>query len=104
VEHRSDGDEFILPATVLAEALVSTARQRPGRVDAVRDHLDVMFGPVRPVGEDVAVRAARLRAKHRSLRLPDALVIAVGLVDDADVILTSDKRWVTVDRRIHVLG
>lgn len=103
-DHRHGGDTFILSATVLAETLVSTARQRPASVDPVRDGLNVMFGPVRVIDEEVAVRAAQLRARFRSLRLPDALVIAVGLVDDADVILTGDKRWATVDRRVQVLG
>jgi hypothetical protein len=48
--------------------------------------------------------AAELRAQHRSLRLPDALVIATGIVDDASVILTGDARWDGIDKRVELLG
>ena len=54
------------------------------------------------VDADVAKAAARLRARHRSLRLPDALVIATGIVDDAAV-LTCDRRLAAVDDRVQVL-
>jgi hypothetical protein len=33
------------------------------------------------VDERVAVSAARLRARHRSLRLPDAIVLATEVLD-----------------------
>ncbi|MGH3714537.1 MAG: type II toxin-antitoxin system VapC family toxin [Micromonosporaceae bacterium] len=99
-----DGGQFAMPATVLAETLVSTARYRPSSLGGVRTLLTQMFGPARVIDEEVAVQAAALRAKHRSLRLPDALVIAVGIVDDASMILTADKRWAAVDQRVEVLG
>ncbi|OLT10974.1 hypothetical protein BJF78_28140 [Pseudonocardia sp. CNS-139] len=62
-----------------------------------------LFGPVRPVDEEVAVTAAELRGRHRSLRLPDALVVATGIVEDA-VVLTCDKRLADVDPRVQVVG
>jgi len=31
------------------------------------------------------------------------LVIATGIVDKADKILTADKRWEAVDKRVEVL-
>jgi PIN domain nuclease of toxin-antitoxin system len=98
------GAEFALPASVMSEVLVAQARLASEPVEQRRAELIELFGPVRVIDEEVAVRAARLRAKHRALRLPDALVIAVGMVDDADAILTADKRWAAVDSRVTVLS
>ncbi len=102
-DHRHASNSFVLPATVLAETLVATARQRPSRLHDVRDLLDSLFGPVRAVDEAVALEAARLGARHKSLRLPDALVVATGVVDDASEILTADRRLARADRRVRVL-
>lgn len=102
-EHRDAFHRFVLPATVLAEALVSAARRNPARVTQVRDLIDSLFGPVRVVDETVAVEAARVRARHRSVQLPDAVVIATGVVDGATQILTADRRLGRVERRVRVL-
>ncbi len=48
----------------------------------------------RALSEAVAARhAALLRASHRSLKLPDAFVIATAIVHRADVLLTIDRGW-----------
>ena len=52
---------------------------------------------------EVARRAATLRARHPSLRLPDALVIATAVELDADHLLTTDQRWKTL-RRLGLRG
>jgi predicted nucleic acid-binding protein len=57
---------------------------------------------IEPLTEDVAERAARLRARHRSLRLPDALVLAIADALDATV-LTCDRAWKHVTRRARVV-
>jgi predicted nucleic acid-binding protein len=101
--HTEAGARFGLPASVLAEVLVSEARRSQPAVDRRHAHLVAMFGPIREIDEKIAVQAAHLRAKHRSLRLPDALVIATGIVDEAEVILTADQRWAAVDRRVEIL-
>jgi predicted nucleic acid-binding protein len=44
-----------------------------------------------PVDRTVARTAARLRADHPSVRLPDALSLATALVSDA-TLLTLDKK------------
>ena len=44
---------------------------------------------------EIAVAAARLRARHRSLRLPDALVIATAMLAGADQLVTTDRKWPT---------
>lgn len=50
----------------------------------------------------MATAAARLRARHRDLRLPDAFVIATGIVDRATT-LTYDRRLASVDSSVQVL-
>lgn len=99
---RERADTFVLPASVLAESLVWTARDRPDRLDDVVARLTALFGEERVVDREVAVAAARLRAGHRSLRLPDALLLAVGVVEDAAV-LTCDTRLAAVDPRVQVV-
>jgi len=44
-----------------------------------------------------------VRAAHKSIRLPDALVIAVGRTVGASTILTADARWRAADRRVQIL-
>jgi predicted nucleic acid-binding protein len=45
---------------------------------------------------EIARRAAEERAA-RGLKLPDAVIVATGLLE-ADVILTADARWKGVER------
>jgi predicted nucleic acid-binding protein len=97
------GDTVVLPASVLAEVLVGAARQGADvRDEAERRLLDAV-DRLQPVDRDVAVHAADVRAQHRTVRLPDALVIATGRALDARV-LTADKRWAAVDGRVRVVG
>lgn len=100
---RQAGSDFVLPASVLSEVLVGAFRQGADTAGARRQMLHAAFGPSRPVDDDVAVAAARLRAAHRALRLPDALVVAVGVVDGAQRVLTADKRWTGLHALVQVL-
>ncbi len=75
-----------------------------GDVDAVARLVVDAFGPVRPLDEAVSVAAARRRAKHPNLRLPDALVLATADVDAAARVLTGDRRWQSLDERVEVVG
>jgi PIN domain nuclease of toxin-antitoxin system len=100
---RAEGATMIAPATVLAEVLVGSARQGTAAVAQRRAVMAAAFGRPRPIDEDIAVAAAHLRARQPALRLPDALVIATGIVDDAAV-LTADKRWANIDPRIQLIG
>ena len=97
------GSEYVMPASVLSEVLVGVARHSEAAVDIRRQELIRLFGMARVIDANIAVVAAKLRAHHRSLRLPDALVIATGIVDEVDTILTADKRWESVDERVEVL-
>jgi predicted nucleic acid-binding protein len=98
---RARADDFVLPASVLSEALVGGYRN--GTATEMRRRIVGLFGPVRVVDEQVALQAAELRQRHRSLRLPEALVIATGIVDNA-VVLTCDRRLADVDPRVQVVG
>ncbi len=99
---RLAGDYFILPASVLAEALVHPFRQGDGLGRSSERELVALFGPVRGLDQEVAAASARLRGAHRSLRLPDALVVATGIVDGATT-LTYDRRLGGVDPSVRVL-
>jgi predicted nucleic acid-binding protein len=101
---RNAGDTFLLPASVLAEVLVGAARRNDAELEARRNLAVAAFGPPHPVDEAVAVTAARWRARHRALRVPDALVFATADVASADAVLTGDKRWQGIDPRVEVLG
>lgn len=102
-EHRADGSRFLLPASVLAEVLVGVARLGEEALDQRRGQIVAAFGRPVALDESVAVSAARLRATHRSLRLPDAIVLATAEVLDAQAVLTGDKRWERVDSRVRLV-
>jgi predicted nucleic acid-binding protein len=98
---RDAGDTFKVPASAVAEALVGACRQRSEERRLAQ--IERTFGPLRPIDSAVAIAAARLRANHRSLRLPDAIILAVAQVDNADVILTVDKAWRKYDQRVRLI-
>ena len=89
-------DDVRIPASVLAEALVSPCRR--GVENEVRETIESLGLGVVPLDEDIAVLAAALRARRRTVRLPDALVAATGNALEADVILTTDRRLARLPR------
>jgi predicted nucleic acid-binding protein len=99
--HRDANATFVVSSTVAAEVLVGACRQRAEDLRARQ--LRNAFGPWRAIDDRVALTAARLRAKHRALRLPDALVLAVAEVDAADAILTADRSWRRIDPRVQLI-
>jgi predicted nucleic acid-binding protein len=86
-------DQIILPASGYAEALVGPSRSGPDAVATVRRLTERLPIAIAPLDEEVAEAAADLRAHHRSLKLPDALVIATAAVLDADLLVTTDRKW-----------
>lgn len=89
-------DDVRIPASALAEALVSPCRR--GVESEVRETIKSLGLDIVPLDEDIAVLAAALRARRRSVRLPDALVAATGAALEADVILTTDRRLARLPR------
>lgn len=68
--------DLIVPASAYSEVLVAFARA--GRTAEARQAIAAMGITVEPLGADTAARAAELRARHRHLRLPDAMVLATA--------------------------
>ena len=100
-DHRHD--ELVIPASVYAEILVGPYRrgsEAVAEVEAFRADLDVR---VEAVTEAIARAAARLRSGSRSLRLPDALVIATADEIDAEKVLTGDASWAAISRRVTLV-
>ncbi len=87
------GDQLALAASALAECLVGPPRTSTQAVQLVRTVLDRLPASVIDLNADIASNAALLRARHRSLRLPDALVVATASVCGADRLVTTDGRW-----------
>ncbi|MEL6890149.1 MAG: PIN domain-containing protein [Actinomycetota bacterium] len=89
------GESLGIAASALAECLVGPARRRPEAVDLVRTMIDRLPVSVVNLGAEIATQAAALRARHRTLKLPDALVIATAETSCADRLITTDQHWPT---------
>ena len=89
--NRYADDDLRLPASAYAECLVDPARK--GMLPAARDHIAALGLEVVPIDRVIAERAAALRAGRRTLRLPDALVMARADALEAETVLTGDRRW-----------
>lgn len=98
---RHTNDELRLPASAYAECLVGPARGNT--LDVARRNIVQLAIELVPIDERIAVKSAEIRGEARSLRLPDALVLACGEILDADVVLTADRRWARFDR-VRVLS
>jgi PIN domain nuclease of toxin-antitoxin system len=94
--------DAVLPASTYAEVLVEPWRRGVDAVAHVRKFVAEFGIRIEPLTGEMAERAARLRARHRSLRLPDALVLATSDVLDAHV-FTCDRTWPRVSRRAQVI-
>lgn len=94
-EHRDRRDRLTLPASALAETLVDPSRRGPGVATQMRDVLDRVPIEVLDLSAEIAMAAAGLRAHHQAMKLPDALVIATAIAHEADVLVTTDRRWPT---------
>ena len=92
------GAEIVIGATVYAEVMVRPLALGTG--DRVEAFLDAMGATVLAVDRDVAQRAAGLRARHRLLRLPDALSLATARAAGAELV-TLDRRLRRVARGEH---
>jgi len=90
---RDRNDRLVLPASAFAEVLVGPSRKGDEAVVAVRGLVDRLPIGIEPLGAEIAVAAAKLRARHRSLKLPHALVIATASHLNADHLITTDRGW-----------
>ena len=86
--HLACGDDILIAATVYAEVIVRPLQL--GTDAVVDDFLAAIGAHVVAVDRALARRAADLRTRHASLRLPDALSLAAALAGGAPL-LTLDR-------------
>lgn len=87
------GDRLAMAASAFAECLVGPARRGPAAVGTVDELFARLPIDIVELDADIARVAAELRSRHRSLRLPDALVIATAARSSAGRLVTTDRRW-----------
>jgi len=97
---RAGDDELVLAATTRAEILVGPARTGGTALAAALDFADGC--ETVPVNAAIADGAAKLKAHHRGLSLPDAIALEVAAAIDADAVWTFDRRWRDIHRRITI--
>ena len=98
-----------LLASVVTFAEVRTGVELLHHDDApVRGFFADLVAEILPVDVATAERAAKLRAGHKSLRMPDALILAAAdLHPEVDALLTGDTGLAAVggvDCRVDLLG
>jgi predicted nucleic acid-binding protein len=100
-EHQHD--ELLVPSTVYAEILVAPYRrgaEAVAEIEAFVRDFAIRIEATTPV---IARAAAQLRSQSRSLRLPDALVLATADELAADVVLTGDESWPRISSRVALI-
>lgn len=80
---------LITPASAYSEALVAFARA--GRLADARKAIAAMGIDVVALTASMAERAAELRAHHRYLRLPDAMVVACAHEMGGELLTYDDR-------------
>ena len=90
-----DSDQLSIAASALAECLVGPARRSRSTVETVLQVISDLPVAVIDLDPEIATEAAFLRARHGSLRVPDALVIATATILGAERLVTTDGRWPT---------
>jgi predicted nucleic acid-binding protein len=99
------GDQLALPASAYAEVMVGPLRSGQDAAITVDTFIDALPAVIAPATRDIARAAAALRARHgRSLRLPDALVLATSVALGADCVLTTDTGWPDTGIDVRVVG
>jgi predicted nucleic acid-binding protein len=99
--HRED--ELVIPASVYAEILVGPFRIGAAAVAKVESFLTDFSIRIAAVDAETAKRAAFLRSRHQSLRLPDALVLATADAISASKVLTADRSWARITSVAEVI-
>ena len=89
----SRAERLMLPVTAFAECLVYPAQA--GEEATRRFEAALAAIPIGILDADAATarHAARLRAQYRSVKLPDAFVIATAITHQAGALLTTDRGW-----------
>jgi len=93
IEHGTDPAHGYLSVVSVAEILVRPLRTNQARFTYMHDFL-FSFPNLTILSMDatVAVQAATIRSSMR-LSLPDAMVVAAGLLAGCEAIVSNDARW-----------
>lgn len=75
----SGSNQYEISAIALMETLVAPFAARPDVGDQMREELLESIRVIHPVGEEVAVTAAKIRAKTQ-MKVPDALISATAIL------------------------
>ncbi len=97
-EHQHDA--LLIPVSVYAEILVAPYRRGAEAVAEVEAFLGDFSVGVQAISLATARAAAKLRSRVRSLRLPDALVLATADELGAHAVLTGDESWARHSNRV----
>ena len=100
-EHQHD--DLVIPLSVYAEILVAPYRRGAEAVAEVEAFLADFGVRTEAMTPAIARAAAQLRGEVRSLRLPDALVLATSDELEADGLLTGDESWVPISGRVKLI-
>jgi len=100
-EHQHD--DLVIPLSVYAEILVAPYRRGADAVAEVEAFLADFAVRTEAMTPATARAAAQLRGKLRSLRLPDASVLATAAELEADRLLTGDGSWVPISGRVKLI-
>lgn len=100
-EHQHD--ELLIPASVYAEILVGPHRKGAEAVAEVEAFLADFAVRIETLRPTTARAAAKLRSESRSLRLPDAFVLALADEVKADSVLTGDESWVPISGHVSLI-
>jgi predicted nucleic acid-binding protein len=90
---------LLMAASAYCEALVRPLAS--GRGDAVENFVEILRVEIVPADRAIGRRAAELRAQRRSLRLPDALVLATAQMRQAPL-LSFDAKVMRVARELEL--
>ena len=85
--------EFVSSVVMMEEACVHPYRlERFDWIEEFNRLLHLLHVEIIPVDEIIALRAAQIRAKHKSFQAMDAIQLATAIVGGCDIFLTNDKR------------
>jgi hypothetical protein len=89
--------QLLLASVVTYAEVLTGARLGHHNEDEVAGFFAALLSAVLPVDAAVADKAADLRSRFISLRMPDALILATAEIDpDVDLIVTGDKQLTKV--------
>ena len=100
-EHQHD--ELVIPNSAFAEILVAPHRRGAEAVFEVDAFVSDFAVRLEALTPPIAQAAAKLRSETRSLRLPDALVLATADQLEAAAVLTGDESWARISGRVRLI-